>query len=150
MRIYTDNIELSTDPVTSLQEDRLVNSGNAMRAFRDPPNYLPTEGTYLTLYSKYRNFLGAILIDEGGIHPMILERNRKLFHECTDLAILYCVLRGILPKTTVQDTPELLYMHDFLVDTVGVLATDMASDSVIYSIPANWQPRSIETFTVEL
>jgi hypothetical protein len=151
MKLATPNIQLVDTPLTPDFEQLLLASPSAMSAFIRPVEQLPASN-YISVYNR-SVFAGAVHIedswldDEVTIHPMLLERDRAIFTEVTEAAILWCLNNHLIPTAQVLDTPEYSYMHKFL-ESLG-MACVREGDWRVYLLPGNWKPRSFVSYTME-
>jgi hypothetical protein len=152
-RLHTAEITLNDAPLRAEQEHALLQSPNAMSAFihigldsLPPSTYLPA----------YRNlhFIGAVHIEENPfndivtIHPMLIERNRAVFTEVTEAAILWCINNHWVPTAHVLHDPKYDYMHEFL-KKIGMLRGRIENGFRYYNLPSDWRPTSFTSYTME-
>jgi len=154
MKLSTPNIQLIDTPLTPYLEAMLLASSNAMAAFVTPVGDSLPPSTYLAVYRR-SVFVGAVHLEdvpgskEVLIHPMLLERDRELFTEVTEAAILWCLYNLRVPTTQVRNTPEYKYMHEFLISADMELCWHKRGDWIKYYLPPYWKPRSFHSFTPE-
>lgn len=155
MHLITENeIQLDDGKLTKEQEQQILKSPNAMSAFTYDTTGMQAlpKSTYLRLY-KDSDFAGAVHLEAAEIsptvtiHPMLLVRDRKLFTEATEAAILWCINLQIIPTAQVADTDYYTYMHSFL-DSLGMWWIKQG-DWRLYRLPTIWKPKSFSTYTMD-
>jgi hypothetical protein len=151
-RLFTAEITLTNAPLRAEQEHALLRSPNAMSAFVYPDSYALPPSTYLPAY-RYTHFIGAVHLEENPvnnivtIHPMLLKRDRTVFNEVTEAAILWCLNNHLVPTAQVLNDEAYRYMHDFLM-AKGFVARE-EKEWVVYTLPPNWRPTSFSIYTME-
>ena len=159
MRISTTEMYITSQQLTQAQERQLLGSKNAMSAFVAPlvdPNKLP-DSLYFPVYSSASSFLGAVhmertLMDPDiiNIHPMILVRDRAVFRQATELAILCCLLVNKTPIAKVLNNSAYDYMHGFLAGLGINYSLDTAGYVRVYQLfNQEWAPKTFSSYSVE-
>lgn len=153
MILATPKLYLSNDALLRSEVSRLLESPNAMSAFAYDAKILP-DSTYLRVFNYKQNFLGAVHLEAEefdkrivNIHPMILERDRDVFTQTTEAAILWCILTGKIPTATVMNIDRYEYMHLFL-QSLGFIS-HARREWLVYRLPVDWKPKAFPTFTVK-
>lgn len=153
MILATPKLYLSNDALLRSEVSRLLESPNAMSAFAYDAKILP-DSTYLRVFNHKQNFLGAVHLEAEefdkrivNIHPMILERDRDVFTEVTEAAIMWCLNNNLVPTARVLDDEAYGYMHKFLTSLQFHLSKQ--NGWRIYQLPDTWKPKSFASYTME-
>lgn len=152
-QLSTPGIILTDRALRPEQEQAILESANAMSAFIGPRDSLPLSN-YLTAYTRGGRFIGAVHLEErapfskvANIHPMLLERDRELFTEVTEAAIMWCLNNNLVPTARVLDDEAYGYMHKFLTSLQFHLSKQ--NGWRIYQLPDTWKPKSFASYTME-
>jgi hypothetical protein len=128
----------------------------AMRAVIDGSGTLPEAAGWITFYTHAGDFCGAVALLR--ILPNPLQPEFHLFYLSSaprilarpfcELAYIYCLLNRLQPYTVIRATPELQYMHNFML-RLGCMRVPNHG-RYYYFHEATWKPRFVPNFHVTL
>lgn len=156
MNLITEHdVQLDDNRLPEVQEQLLLKSPNAMSAFLYDTSELKKlpDSKYLRAF-KGSQFIGAVHVEENpfnnivSLHPMLIDRNRELFAEVTEAAILWCINKSLEPTARVLWALKYTYMHKFLVG-LGMMQCPVENGFRLYRLPMNWKPKSFTSYTFD-
>ena len=126
----------------------------AMRAMVDGSTQIPAHAKYLKMYGEIGNFCGAVAALNVLPNPLQVEwhlfylstaplRSIRIFME---LAYIYAILHRWQPYTVIRATPELQYMHNFML-RLGCKRVPNHG-RYFYFTDSNWKPTQLTNFKV--
>ena len=145
---------LNDHPLTVHEIAAIESNPAAMRAMVDGSTQIPAHAKYLKMYGELGNFCGAVAV--LNVLPNPLQVEFHLFYLSTapkhlarifcELAYIHALLHRQQPYTVIRATPELQYMHNFML-RLGCKRVPNHG-RYFYFLDANWKPTQLTDFKV--